>query len=367
MTELEEAVAAYIESGDPADEDAFNALAHRVFTFQYDHIDTVRRLADRAGRPPERVKRWQDIPAVPSNAFKQLDLFCGERVAITFESSGTSGRARSRAHYSESGLDLMRVAISKNARTHLFRDGAPSRILVLAPSPRLAPQMIMAWGMEQLIETFGADGSGFLVGAEGLNNAHLHETLRRSEADGVPITLIGATFGFVHLLDGLAESGTRFYCPAGSQTMDAGGYKGRSRVLTRAEFDRLINDRLEVPAARNLNLLGMTELASQFYDRVEDGGASRLKSNAHWTRTRVLEPATLKGAPLGARGLLQHLDLANVERPMVLLTDDIGLVSEGGWQILGRAAGADAKGCSLTVEELLAPKVVPLRKPRTSD
>ncbi len=362
MAEITADVADFISGGDPDDGAAFNALALRVFEYQYEHLDAVRRMADRAGRTPERVSRWQDIPAVPSVAFKQFDLFVGEEPERVFESSGTSGTQRSRSLFSGEGLELMDVAVRVNAARMLLDDGRATRILVLAPPPTLAPAMIMAWGMQQLIEHFGLEGSRFFIDGSGLDARGLVEAFESSAADGVPVTLIGASFGFVHLLDSFGEQGARFYCAPGSRAMDAGGFKGRSREVSRAWLTRSIEDRLEIPPERCVNLLGMTELASQFYDGVLASGRTepRRKVNAHWTRTRVLEPRSMGPATLGDRGLLWHLDLANVERPMVVQTDDLGMVDEHGWDVLGRVAGSDAKGCSLTVEEMLRPKLVPL-------
>ena len=137
--------------------------------------------------------------------------------------------------------------------------------------------------------------------------------------------------------------------------MDAGGYKGRSRELTREALDAAIHERLGIPAHRSVNLLGMTELASQFYDGVlAQGSASpRRKQNAPWTRTLVVAPDTLAPVPHGHTGLLVHVDLANLERPAVVRTDDLGVADADGFHVLGRAAGAASRGCSLSVEELL--------------
>ena len=140
-----------------------------------------------------------------------------------------------------------------------------------------------------------------------------------------------------------------------SRTMDAGGYKGRSRELSRAELDEAIEARLAIAPKRALNLLGMTELASQFYDGVlVDGFARpRRKQNPPWTRTLVLSPDTLTPLADGEVGLLMHVDLANLERPAFIRTDDLGVKDADGFEVLGRASGADSRGCSLSVEELL--------------
>jgi hypothetical protein len=56
--------------------------------------------------------------------------------------------------------------------------------------------------------------------------------------------------------------------------------------------------------------------------------------------------------PIGEKGILWHLDLTNVERIAAIQTDDIGRRREHGFEILGRARGSDARGCSLSIEEI---------------
>jgi hypothetical protein len=69
-------------------------------------------------------------------------------------------------------------------------------------------------------------------------------------------------------------------------------------------------------------------------------------------RVRVFDPATLAEAPAGTPGLLSIFDLANLGSAVHLLTEDLGMAEGGGFRLLGRAAGAELRGCSLVVEEL---------------
>jgi hypothetical protein len=351
---LSEDIHAFIQA-DTHDDAAFDGLARRLFVAQCASIPLVGALAARAGVTPERVAHWRDVPAVPTAAFKAASLFGGSAASRTFTSSGTSGASKSQSLFSDEGLALMGLAVRVNASRWLFPDGRSTRILVLAPSPEVAPHMIMAWGMEALISEFGLEGSRFLIGPEGMDAGAVVAELSGAARDGVPITLIGASFGFVHLLDGLAEAEVRIASAPGSRTMDAGGYKGRSRELTRAELDQAITARLGVPAERAVNLLGMTELASQFYDGVLAQGAAtpRRKQSPPWTRTTVVAPDTLAPVAPGERGLLVHVDLANIERPAFVRTDDVGFADADGFHVLGRVSGAESRGCSLSVEELV--------------
>ena len=52
----------------------FNTLALQVFAHQFIHNAPYQRFCLSRGQTPELVARWQDIPAVPTVAFKELDL-----------------------------------------------------------------------------------------------------------------------------------------------------------------------------------------------------------------------------------------------------------------------------------------------------
>ena len=59
---------------DSVDDAAFNDLALKLFAYQFRNNDPFMKFARRRGKTPRTVKSWMDIPAVPINAFKTLDL-----------------------------------------------------------------------------------------------------------------------------------------------------------------------------------------------------------------------------------------------------------------------------------------------------
>jgi hypothetical protein len=100
----------------------------------------------------------------------------------------------------------------------------------------------------------------------------------------------------------------------------------------------------------------MTELLSQMYEPHLDTGepASRRHVAPPWLGLRVLEPETLTPMDTGEAGLLAFFDLANVSSVSAVLTEDVGRVDEDGALYLeGRTAGAEPRGCSLAMEDLL--------------
>ncbi len=356
LQQLSDEVEELIRKGGP-DEQTFESLALRIHTAQCAQLDAVAHLSRLQGKEPGELKHSSEIPAVPVAAFKRYDLFAGHSPLKTFRSSGTTGSATSCAHYSGTGLELMDAAIEVNARRMLFPDGRCTRILVLAPSPQVAPAMIMAYGMSRLIELFGLPGSRFVYEPKSPSPAPVVEALSEAAAQNIPVTLIGASFGLVHLLDYMAARGLRLTLPEGSRTMDAGGFKGRSREISPEAMRATISERLGVDPPAVINLLGMTELPSQLYDDDLAAYHERRpplhgKRVPPWMRASVLDPQDLNPCAPGEPGLLRYIDLANVERPLAILSDDLGMCAEdGGITVLGRADRSNLRGCSLSLEE----------------
>ena len=59
-----------------ASDDEFDAMALELFAYQFENNVPYRRFCQRRARTLRTVKRWQDIPAVPISAFKELTLSC---------------------------------------------------------------------------------------------------------------------------------------------------------------------------------------------------------------------------------------------------------------------------------------------------
>src|SRR5690606_3750167 len=76
----------------PVDDDAFNAIALRVFAYQYERNAPYAAFCARRGHTPETVTHWTGIPAVPTAAFKEVDLVAGDPAAAqaVFRTSGTT-------------------------------------------------------------------------------------------------------------------------------------------------------------------------------------------------------------------------------------------------------------------------------------
>jgi acyl-CoA synthetase (AMP-forming)/AMP-acid ligase II len=175
------------------------------------------------------------------------------------------------------------------------------------------------------------------------------------ESTGEPVLLAGTSFTFVHLFDALREHRRSYRLPTGSRAMDTGGFKGRAREVARAELVQRFGEMLGIAPEWLVNEYGMTEMSSQFYDGVAGqpaGGDSRYVS-PHWVRTLAVDPETLGPLAPGETGVLRHCDLGNLNSVMMIQTADLGAVHSDGFSLLGRAPGAEARGCSIAMDELL--------------
>ncbi len=360
VLDLDQRILNFIQMGIENDDEAeFNRLALEVFGLQCRWIPLYRRYCERRGITPEKISSWEEIPALPTNVFKVVGLtLFPSNIVKTFMTSGTTQpEERGRVPYDEGGLRLMDATIREAASSFLFPDGIKTKMLIIAPSPEMAPHMIMAYGMGRLKDYFGLPQSRFLIQPEGFDVRTLIEELRTSEKEGIPITLCGGSFGFVNFFDYCHEKGLKFRLPDGSRTLDAGGFKGRSREVKREEFVRACEEILGIRKEYSVNLLGMTEISSQFYDntlrsfhRKESMPAAKI--NPPWTRTVVVDPEHLQRLPDGQIGLLKHYDLANRGHILAIQTDDLGRRTPEGFEVFGRSREGTARGCSLTIDEM---------------
>ncbi|NDY41890.1 acyl-protein synthetase [Dissulfurirhabdus thermomarina] len=352
VRQLDEEIAAFVAAGlDHRDEAGFNRLALAEFELQYHTVHPYRDFCRRLGRTPETVTRWSEIPPVPSLAFKRfvLTTFPPEVAVQSYMSSGTTDPTRrARVYRDRRAVELMVAANALLARSYLFPDVERMRILFFAPSPRLVPGMGMAVGLGEVERIFGAAGSAFLVGRRGLDLELLLTALREAEATGRPLALVGATSALIYFFAACEREGLRFVLPPGSRVCDGGGYQGQFGECSTAEFWERCRRVLGVPETHCVNVLGMAETSTNYFDNVLrnhlDGvERPRYKELPPWTRLAIIDPETLEPVAPGEAGLLCHYDLTNRAQMFAVQTDNVGLAVEDGFEILGRWRKRDGR------------------------
>ena len=341
------------------DEARFENLALELFRFQAGACAPYRALLEHLSVDPAGIKSWREIPAVPTGAFKELEIrsFPSSEKIHVFRTSGTAA-ARRGCLYLDT-LELYEASLRRSFWRALLADLEPGSrvpIRVLAPSPAESPDSSLSHMFGVAVEEWGDAQSGFDFEGAVLQREKLERAI---EGLTRPALICGTAFAFVHWLDALADRGVALCPPAGSRLMETGGFKGRSRSVPRRELYASIERHLGIPTRHIVNQYGMTELGSQFYDSVLCDAGPRRKLEPPWARVRIINPDTGVEAAPGQVGVIEIVDLANTGSVVAVKTSDLGrrVLGAGfpdGFEVLGRADGAELRGCSVAADAMLA-------------
>jgi hypothetical protein len=337
------------------DDRARDQLLRELLAFQRAAVRAYGRIVASLS-PPDSADplAW---PAVPTDVFRvaRVAAHGAERDVKLFRTSGTSSSERGEHALRE--LTLYDLAARTAARYALFPDGERMRLVLLAPSASELPDSSLSYMLERFGAWFGAGPSTYVLHGGALDVELLDRSLRQCERDATPVALLGTSFAFVHAEDLLGAR--RFALPRGSRIMQTGGFKGRSRTVEPQAMLQLLAARYGVEPAFIVQEYGMTELSSQLYETtLRDAALGRAPGPRRlwvpgWLRATRVDPGSLQAVVGEDEGLLRIDDLANVDSACAIQTSDRALACEDGIRVLGRAAGATPRGCSLAIDAAL--------------
>ena len=339
------------------DVDSDRGFSHHAlerFRHQCAAIPAYGAFARHLGRGPDDVRDWRDIPPVPASAFRSHDLSAAPsgREAVTFETSGTTISRPGRVRLSDTAL--YEASLSRSFQRHLLPDGARLHAIVFGPTRAEAPHSSLWFMVDHVVRKLCAGGTWIVERGE-----PIWERADQAMSGGQPLLLLGTTLLFQAYFDRCDRERRVFDLPAGSRAMDTGGAKGTRIEVRREDVEAGFTRVLGIERSHLVNEYGMAELGSQFYqDSLSAFHDHRVPRPGFavppWVRTRVLDPETMRELPAGVPGLLVHYDLANLEIPSAIQTEDVGTLLAGNHLLLeGRLPEADRRGCSLPFEQFV--------------
>ena len=343
-----------------APDEAFDALARQIFTFQYTHNMQYRTYCMSRRVTPQTLSSWMDIPPMPVDGFKMLTLTSvpeTECEAVFMTSGTTHPGQRGRNYHPD--LEVWDASMIGPFRHFIMPDRERIRIAVLSPAWEMNHNGSLARYLTRALEQCGSEGSGFFFHEDGLDFAGVERFLDQAVADGEPVMLMGASSAYLYLLDYLAKQGKTYALAKDSRVFDTGGFKSTKTDMTVDDLYARFSEVFGVARTHCVNMYGMTELSSQIYDQnllsyYTDGSSNYLKATPSWVRSVFLDPSTLMPVPNGKQGVIAHYDLANWNSCLAILTEDLGVRTASGYELNGRAKGAEARGCSIAVDEVMA-------------
>jgi hypothetical protein len=329
----------------------FNELALELFALQFIHNLAYRKTCEARRATPDKVEHWTQVPFVPTAAFKELDLSSiplQERIAV-FHSSGTTEQKPSRHFHCAESMKVYESSCWTLFEKNVVALGEKYDLLVLTPPPVLVPHSSLVHMFETVRQGLDTSESVF-AGKPDESGAWVLDfdaAIAALENGQNPKLILGTAFSFVHLLDYLAEKNLRLRLPEQSRIMETGGYKNRSRTMPKSELHSLITWHLGVSRENIICEYGMSELSSQAYDT----GPERQFRFPDWARVQIVSPETGREVAEGETGLIRIFDLANVFSVAAIQTEDLGIRRTRAWgagfELIGRAALSEARGCSL--------------------
>jgi hypothetical protein len=381
----------------------FEKRALDLFALQFALNTPYQAWCQSLDRIPSTVTTWQEIPSVPVAAFKEFDMTCvpSDQRLWTFHSSRTTGQISSRHYHHRQSLALYETSLitwfsrffgafcteSVSEPTPDAVDAVDSvdpdttacvptsaRWVSLTPTPESVPNSSLVHMLGTAGKLWAQDGLRFVgrlgrSGAWEVDVAALDQEIQSAVESGTPMLLFGTAFNWVHFLDEKnrwVRARERHVLPPGSLVMETGGYKGRSRELSREQLERELTASLGITPGQIVREYGMCELSSQAYEMGScgmDDPVEKLSDHERmsgvkkggqgfqfppWVRVRVLSPETGREVAVGEPGVLQVTDLANAWSVQAVETSDLVIqTSEGKFQLMGRVSGVEPRGCSL--------------------
>ncbi len=309
----------------------FNQYCAQLYDYQYKNNLVYRDWVNLI-RPSQYFEKIpQSIPSLPIAFFKDKEVITGKfKPEKIFESSGTTGIQTS-SHLVKS-IGLYEQSFEKAFKL-FYGDIDEWCVLALLPAYLERENSSLVYMAQKMIDTCGHPKSGFYL----YNFEELNTTLKQLEAQGQQTLLLGVTFALLDFSEQYPQQLKH------TKVMETGGMKGRGKELTKRELHGILKDRFGID---KINAeYGMTELMSQAYS-CGDGKYIC----PPWMKVLVRsEDDPLLISTFGT-GILQIIDLANMNSCSFIATDDIGIVYEdGSFEVLGRLDNADLRGCSLLV------------------
>jgi len=314
-----------------SNENNFEALALKVFEYQFLNCAVYRDFCSHLRKSPKQVKRIDDIPFLPIQFFKSHQILStSQKIQKVFNSSGTTGQQTSK-HYIVDLLHYQRNSL--RIFENIYGSIKDYAILALLPSYLERDGSSLVYMVNHFIRQSGHDESGFFLN----NHKALYERLKDLENRGQKTLLIGVSFGLLDFIEKYKMQLNH------TIVMETGGMKGRRKEMIREELHKRLSDGFGVEHIHSE--YGMTELLSQAYAKGK--GIFNIPQTMKVFIRDPEDPLTLFSDSIKAGGI-NVIDLANIHSCAFIATQDLGQnVKKNQLKILGRFDNSDIRGCNL--------------------
>jgi len=314
--------------------DKFNALALKIFHFQYKKNPVYRKFVDFLRIEVKNIAHYSQIPFLPIELFKQhkilVDGFLAEEI---FTSSGTTGNQNSKHYIAKA--NLYTKSFTKGFE-QFFGRANDFVILALLPSYLEQGGSSLVYMADRLIALSEHTESGFYLN----NYEQLSDVLKRLINKKKKVILLGVTYALLDLTEQFPINFPELIL------VETGGMKGRRPEMIREDLHENLKSAIGIKQV--YSEYGMTELLSQAWSK-----GLGIFETPPWMKVLIRDvndPLSL--LPKGKSGGINIIDLANIYSCCFIASSDLGKLipdGDGKFTVLGRYDNSDVRGCNLLV------------------
>ena len=310
----------------------FETLALEVFRYQAQNNPLYQKFLKLLGISINAVQKLQQIPFLPIAFFKNHLIKTENWPTQTiFTSSGTTGQTTSQHHIRD--LEAYTQNTLKGFQ-QFYGHIKNYVVLALLPSYLERQGSSLVYMAEQFIQHSTHPQSGFFL----YNTQDLVKVLGQCVQNNQKTLLLGVTYALLDLAT------THPIYLKNTIIMETGGMKGRRKELPKFEIHRQLQEAFQVPHIHSE--YGMTELLSQAYSKAN--GLFYPSNTMRILLRDITDPLHI--LPPHKTGVINIIDLANIDTCSFIATDDLGRLNpDGSFEVLGRLDLSDLRGCNLLI------------------
>lgn len=333
-------------------------VLEEITSFHYAGCNEYKRIIDAIYGGASHFKELKDLPYLPVRLFKELDLVSVDSGDIVkkMHSSGTSGMDASRIYLDRRTIGIQTKILSRIVSSKLGQKRLP--MIVLDTESTISSRTLFSARAAGILGFSTFSNSRFFALDDDMN-LRTDELMQFIEANRSKKFLI---FGFTfmvwqHFVQALIKSEIKLDL-SGSTLIHGGGWKKISEEyrVTNADFKSQIKALTKIENV--MDYYGMVEQTGSLYFECTDGNLH----SSTYSEVLFRDLQTLEPIGKGETGLIQVCSIVALSYPgHSLLTEDVGIYlgdddctcgSLGRYfQIVGRVAKAEIRGCSDTYKD----------------
>lgn len=330
----------------------------QAFDHHYNNCGDYGRYCDSLNVKPDDLKTPDDIkkiPLLPIQVFKERKILSvpEDGIELICKSSGTGGMP---SHVYKDSITLSRARKHLALTARKFLPLIHGFMAVLSPTFEEMDAWVV-WVMSYVSTLF--DESEFFVKQGNFIASNVVKKL--IETNIKPRHLMGPPFLVMAVVKYCQKNGISVPLDAESTINTGGGWKNfEGKKISQQMFRELVSKTLSINQANIIDSLGLVEINSLMVDC-----EYHHKHIPPWAYVSIRDPQdSEKEVEMGEEGLIGYLDSISPSYPAFILSDDIGrlIVPDGEkcecgrigpclQEEIRRAKGAEARGCSLKIEQ----------------